>query len=120
MNCWSLYGPIPRHPHTHTQPPTPPLFLFSPLLGCAGLLEIVYTFVATVPFTLVIYWMVGFTNEADPFFLFLLTVGGLSLAFNSFGHLIVALVPNVAVAGIFGGLFMYACKRVGEVALLVL
>jgi hypothetical protein len=77
----------------------------------------VYTFVATVPFTLVIYWMVGFTNEADPFFLFLLTVGGLSLAFNSFGHLIVALVPNVAVAGIFGGLFMYACKCVGEFAL---
>ncbi len=65
-----------------------------------------YTFIATVPFSCVVYWMVGFRNDPDAFFLFALVVGALSITLNSFGHLIVALMPNAAVAGIFGGLFI--------------
>jgi hypothetical protein len=101
-------------------PPRPHPYLTN---GYTGLLELVYTFCSTVPFTLVVYWMVGFTNEADPFFLFLLTVGSLSLATNSFGHLIVALMPNMAVAGVFGGLFtcvqmVHACVPTSVLAML--
>ncbi len=59
---------------------------------------------SSVPFTCIVYFMVGFESSADRFFLFLLTVGGLSVAMNAFGHLIVAVAPNVVFAGLMGGL----------------
>jgi ABC-type multidrug transport system permease subunit len=71
-----------------------------------GVIEIPYTVATTIPFTLIMYWMVGYRNEVDAFFNFWLTVAALSVALNSFGHLLGAVAPNVAVGGIFGGLFI--------------
>jgi ABC-type multidrug transport system permease subunit len=52
------------------------------------------------------HWQVGFRNDPDVFFQFLITNAALSVAMNAYGHLIVAISPNVAVGGIFGGLFI--------------
>ena len=47
---------------------------------------------------------VGFRNDADAFFQFAITNAAMSVALNSFGHMLVAVSPSVDVAGIFMGL----------------
>lgn len=66
-----------------------------------------YSFASALPFTCIVYFMVGFEHQTDRFFLFMLTIGGLSVAMNAFGHLIVAVAPNVIFAGLMGGLTVY-------------
>ena len=47
---------------------------------------------------------IDFRNEADAFFIFALTCMAFSLTFNALGHMLMALLPNVPVAGIFGSM----------------
>ena len=117
------------------------------------IIELPYTCMATIPFTLIMYFMVcssapacttpssalaswwtnrwlcswesddswvcrelstvsldalhrqvGFRSDAETFFQFLLTNCAYSIAMNSFGYLLVAVSPNVAVGQVFGGL----------------
>jgi ABC-type multidrug transport system permease subunit len=47
---------------------------------------------------------IGFVYEAEPFFLFLLTVWALTLAFASLGFFLAATLPNFQVATIMSGM----------------
>lgn len=68
-----------------------------------GVLEVPYTILATIPFSCIFYWMAGLKNDAETFIHFSLTNAFLSLAFNSFGHVLAAVAPNEQIAGIMAG-----------------
>lgn len=74
-----------------------------------GLIELPYTFFGCCLFMIPFYFLVGFRNDGELFFRYLLVQFLVSYCFSSLGQLLAGLTPNAIVANIFQGLIITFC-----------
>lgn len=78
------------------------------------LIDLPYIFLAIALFATPFYFLVGFQHDAELFFKFLFGAFLSALSFNSMGHFLSAVMPNMIVAGNVCALSVLAVFECGK------